>query len=653
MKEAWNKLGRARNRGVPIIILASPDIPATLQGLRERLNGEAPMLHWSLASGFAGLNTSGTKALRDLTNQPEVVTNPVEALLLAAKTPAKTIVVAEGLGSCLSESGSSGAAVTAALLALRDAYKQNNRIMILLESQVPQLPALANDTLLIEEALPDREGLAVMLDALLDAARLKLDAKLREAALDAVTGLSLFAAEQAVALSLNKSALDLAALWERKRGLISQTPGLSVRADKETFGDVGGVSNIKEFLRKLVAGKYPPRCILFIDEIEKALAGAQGDTSGVSQDYLGVLLTWLQDKGVSGMIFVGPPGSAKSLVAKCAGNEAGCPTVTLDLGGMKAQFVGQSEGRIRQALKVVDAVGGDRVLAIATCLTGDTLVERNDGALVPIANLTVGEEVITIAPSGEKDSARISARRASHSVNVIEIETLGLPIRCTTDHLLYRWCPEGIETTPAGAVGVGDWLAAPRGGSRVERPLPEAVDDPRARTWLGFDWLRVKRVTPLPPSQVYDISIAHENHTFVAAGLVVHNCNNLTILPPELRRRFCFGTFFFDLPDAEERKVIWDIYKPKYGVKSAVPNDEGWTGAEIKQCCVLADALGITLKDAANYIVPVARVAREQIERLRKMADGTFISASYSGPYRADQGSQTAAVGKRAILADA
>ena len=33
-----------------------------------------------------------------------------------------------------------------------------------------------------------------------------------------------------------------------------------------------------------------------------------------------------------------------------------------------------------------------------------------------------------------------------------------------------------------------------------------------------------------------------------------------TSLPPELRRRFTLGTFFFDLPLREERKAIWDIY---------------------------------------------------------------------------------------------
>ena len=53
-------------------------------------------------------------------------------------------------------------------------------------------------------------------------------------------------------------------------------------------------------------------------------------------------------------------------------------------------------------------------------------------------------------------------------------------------------------------------------------------------------------------------------------------------------RRFTLGTFFFDLPDAVEREAIWKVYLAKSQFSDAArehPNDEGWTGAEIKECC--------------------------------------------------------------------
>jgi SpoVK/Ycf46/Vps4 family AAA+-type ATPase len=129
--------------------------------------------------------------------------------------------------------------------------------------------------------------------------------------------------------------------------------------------------------------------------------------------------------------------------------------------------------------------------------------------------------------------------------------------------------------------------------------------------------------------------------------LFVATCNSIASLPPELRRRFTLGTFFFDLPTADERETIWRIYLKKYGVSGELPTDEGWTGAEIKECCRKAHRLGITLAQASRYIVPVARSAAEQIKALRQMASGKFISASVPGVYRYEE--ETAVAGRRVI----
>jgi hypothetical protein len=46
-------------------------------------------------------------------------------------------------------------------------------------------------------------------------------------------------------MSLSKKGLDLEQLWERKRQVIEQVPGLSVWRGGETFDDIGGCENIK------------------------------------------------------------------------------------------------------------------------------------------------------------------------------------------------------------------------------------------------------------------------------------------------------------------------------------------------------------------------------------------------------------------------
>ena len=82
-------------------------------------------------------------------------------------------------------------------------------------------------------------------------------------------------------------------------------------------------------------------------------------------------------------------------------------------------------------------------------------------------------------------------------------------------------------------------------------------------------------------------------------------------------------------------------------VSGELPNHEGWTGAEIKECCSKTHRLGITLVQASRYIVPVARSAAEQIKALRQMVSGKFISASMPGVYRYEE--ETAAPGRRVI----
>jgi hypothetical protein len=132
-------------------------------------------------------------------------------------------------------------------------------------------------------------------------------------------------------------------------------------------------------------------------------------------------------------------------------------------------------------------------------------------------------------------------------------------------------------------------------------------------------------------------------------SLWIATCNSITSLPPELRRRFTLGTFFFDLPDVEERELIWKIYREKWVLSGDQPEDEGWTGAEIKECCRKAWRLRLSLGESASYIVPVSRSAADQIESLRRQASGRFLSASRAGVYTFESGPQAIVPAKRAF----
>lgn len=118
--------------------------------------------------------------------------------------------------------------------------------------------------------------------------------------------------------------------------------------------------------------------------------------------------------------------------------------------------------------------------------------------------------------------------------------------------------------------------------------------------------------------------------------LVLATCNRMDYFPAELLRRFKLGVLYFDLLTAEERDALWPVYLKKYGHKlnTPRPNDEGWTGAEIRNCCELAYMLGRTVQDVGeNMIVPYTRSNPKQLESLRAQAANNYLSASYPGTY--------------------
>ena len=57
-----------------------------------------------------------------------------------------------------------------------------------------------------------------------------------------------------------------------------------------------------------------------------------------------------------GMVVVGVPGTGKSLIAKCIGSALGVPVVRFDMSAVFSKFVGDSEGRVRSALKMIEAM---------------------------------------------------------------------------------------------------------------------------------------------------------------------------------------------------------------------------------------------------------------------------------------------------------
>ena len=129
----------------------------------------------------------------------------------------------------------------------------------------------------------------------------------------------------------------------------------------------------------------------------------------------------------------------------------------------------------------------------------------------------------------------------------------------------------------------------------------------------------------------------HESDVFF-----VGTANDISRLPPELTRAERLdAVFFLDLPGVQEKRAIWQFYSEHFGLDPRQPRpvDADFTGAEIRACCRLAALLGVTLVEAAQNVVPVAKTASETVERLRSWADGRCLAADRPGFYRRDGGS--------------
>lgn len=363
----------ARRCGTPIIIIRTADPSSTITRIRGSLASKAPtpVIRWDVVRGALGEDETSAevlnKALKDAEMDQASTTNPTEFLVFARKFPKTTIVFMLNLHRfCSDDIG-----VIQALWNLRDEFKSASKCIIGLCPNITLPPELSQDVLVLDEPLPTDAELKAIAGDIFKGAQLPApEAAEMEKIVDATLGLAAFPAEQSMAMSITKKGMDITELWERKRSLIAQTDGLSVVKPSITLDDIGGVTNAKQFMRRVMNGAEPPRCFVFIDEGEKAFAGSSvggGDSSGVSQNFLGTLLTTMQDENYRGVIFVGFPGSAKSMIAKAAGATAGVPTIQFDLAGMKNSLVGASEGNLRRALATVKAVSQGRAYFIMTC----------------------------------------------------------------------------------------------------------------------------------------------------------------------------------------------------------------------------------------------------------------------------------------------
>ena len=194
-------------------------------------------------------------------------------------------------------------------------------------------PELSGHATVIDWPLPDRAEIAKILDAAIEALPDEYRAKAapnggRDQAVDAAVGLSGEEAQACYARSLVQlKRIDPAIVSKEKRRVIARERVLEWHDPLPGGLDsVGGLENLKAWLKARTIA-YSPK------------ARAYGLPAP------------------KGALLIGVPGCGKTLTAKAIATAWGVPLLRLDLNALRSKFVGESEGNLRRALRVIEAIG--------------------------------------------------------------------------------------------------------------------------------------------------------------------------------------------------------------------------------------------------------------------------------------------------------
>jgi hypothetical protein len=274
--------------------------------------------HWALASwdidrGMCAAGQSAEAGAITSAADPLAAIHALGALAMADST---AILVLRNAHRFLSS-----AEVMQALETQLVAGKQSRTFVVVL-APVVQIPIeLEKLFVVLDHELPGRDQIAAIARGVATDPGELPDGDTFDAVLDAAAGLTRVEAENAFSLSLVRyGRLEPRVLWEIKSGTLKKSGLLTLHRGGEMFADLGGLDALKTFCSRALRPGRP--------------AGVRA----------------------RGVLLLGPPGSGKSAFAKALGAETGRPTLILDVGALLGSLVGQSEGNIRQALRLVDAM---------------------------------------------------------------------------------------------------------------------------------------------------------------------------------------------------------------------------------------------------------------------------------------------------------
>ena len=177
--------------------------------------------------------------------------------------------------------------------------------------------------------LPIESEINQELNRLIVSLNIEIDSELLEKLTRACQGLSLERIRRVLSKiiasykTIDESSIDI--LLSEKKQIISQTQILEYSSANENIKNIGGVSNLKDWLTK-----------------RKTSFSIQASNYGLPTP--------------RGLLLIGIQGTGKSLTAKAIATEWQLPLLKLDVGKLFGGIVGESESRLRQMIEVSETL---------------------------------------------------------------------------------------------------------------------------------------------------------------------------------------------------------------------------------------------------------------------------------------------------------
>jgi SpoVK/Ycf46/Vps4 family AAA+-type ATPase len=313
----------------PIIYIVSWEERRVEESLRQVAARRKKKLYgWTVTKGVVSLDS-----LKPVGVDP-TAKDPVQALEYVASSRDSAIFVLKDFHPFLDEIRSSpnNAVVARKLRDIATELKESRKTLVILSPVLQFPPELEKDITVLDYALPTLEELDQSLERVIRSAKsqasvkLKLNEEERERVLKAAQGLTCTEAENVFAKSLVMAGkLDLDIIVSEKKQIIRKSRILEYYESKENFDYVGGMAELKEWLRK--------RGLAFSERARHF---------GLPEP--------------RGLLLLGVQGAGKSLLAKAVASQWQLPLLKLDMGRVFSELVGSSEQNMRTVLSTAESV---------------------------------------------------------------------------------------------------------------------------------------------------------------------------------------------------------------------------------------------------------------------------------------------------------